>query len=840
MALTVFNDVEKEVKTMNFNKQMKHSIRAAISMFMLGFILALNTASAFRQCAAVPSGIVAWYPGEGNTNDVSGNANNGTAGGALAYTAAKVGQGFQTTSGSVIAPDAAALRPQNSVTVEAWVKASGTDTFQYLVSKSLTSTFSSSYAFYTGSSGGLFFYVSTSTRSFTLSPDAGRSVWDGNFHHIVGTYDNSRVRLYVDGNEIGAGAAATGNIAYGTSFQNGDLYIGSIGAAFPSSNFPGVIDEATIYNRALSKTEIQSIYNAGSAGKCNSSTSLYTVSGQVKDGAGNALKNILVTLSGAQAQSARTDANGNYSFAGLPSGNYVITPVDQSLIFSPGNQTFTNLSVNQTANFTASVPPNPVPTPSPSDAFSGNSRDPLRWQLGTLTQPAGSFDPNITVTQQNNQLVITPVSNAAGAHYNGYVSSNSFDLTNGAVSLEVVQIAANGAQTIFAIGSGQDNFYRFVAGNSSNPTIAALLNESRVELADATPFDTTSVFLVFQFKQGANTKTVAIPYDPVAHRFWRFRNDQTVTNDYPNGAIVFETAPENVTYTERFRAAIQKPINAMQTEISAGTATPATNPGQAVFDNYQLTVNDIDSASFFVSQHYRDFLNRQPDISGLQFWTNEIFSCGADARCIDVKRQNVSAAYFVSVEFQQTGFLVYKLYKASLNRFPKLNEFLPDTQAIGSGVIVGQTGYEQKLEQNKQTFVGAFVNRSAFKTAYPDSLTAVQFVDQLNQNTGNALTPSERDTLVAGLQAGTQTRATVLRKVAENAAFTAKEFNRAFVLMQYFGYLRRNPDDAPDGNLNGYNFWLGKLNSFGGDYIKSEMVRSFILSAEYRRRFGAK
>jgi len=84
----------------------------------------------------------------------------------------------------------------------------------------------------------------------------------------------------------------------------------------------------------------------------------------------------------------------------------------------------------------------------------------------------------------------------------------------------------------------------------------------------------------------------------------------------------------------------------------------------------------------------------------------------------------------------------------------------------------------------------------------------------------------------------TETRATVLRKIAENDAFTRREFNRAFVLLQYIGYLRRNPDDAPDGNLDGYNFWLNKLNQFNGDYIKAEMVRSFIISQEYRKRFG--
>ena len=65
-----------------------------------------------------------------------------------------------------------------------------------------------------------------------------------------------------------------------------------------------------------------------------------------------------------------------------------------------------------------------------------------------------------------------------------------------------------------------------------------------------------------------------------------------------------------------------------------------------------------------------------------------------------------------------------------------------------------------------------------------------------------------------------------------------QEFNRAFVLMQYFGYLRRNPNDAPDTNFDGYNFWLNKLNQFNGDFVQAEMVRAFIDSSEYRRRFN--
>ncbi|HYY94451.1 MAG TPA: DUF4214 domain-containing protein, partial [Pyrinomonadaceae bacterium] len=101
-----------------------------------------------------------------------------------------------------------------------------------------------------------------------------------------------------------------------------------------------------------------------------------------------------------------------------------------------------------------------------------------------------------------------------------------------------------------------------------------------------------------------------------------------------------------------------------------------------------------------------------------------------------------------------------------------------------------------------------------------------------------SLTGAERNALVGGLNAASETRASVLRKVAENAAFTSREFNPAFVLMQYFGYLQRNPDDPPDASFAGYDFWLSKLEQFGGDYQKAEMVRAFIESAEYRARFG--
>jgi hypothetical protein len=92
--------------------------------------------------------------------------------------------------------------------------------------------------------------------------------------------------------------------------------------------------------------------------------------------------------------------------------------------------------------------------------------------------------------------------------------------------------------------------------------------------------------------------------------------------------------------------------------------------------------------------------------------------------------------------------------------------------------------------------------------------------------------------MLSAAPADPTTRAEVLRRVAEDSDLRDAEFNKAFVLMEYFGYLRRNPNDAPDLNFNGYDFWLNKLNSFGGNFVNAEMVKAFIRAGEYRNRFG--
>jgi len=171
------------------------------------------------------------------------------------------------------------------------------------------------------------------------------------------------------------------------------------------------------------------------------------------------------------------------------------------------------------------------------------------------------------------------------------------------------------------------------------------------------------------------------------------------------------------------------------------------------------------------------------------------------------------------------------------------SDWLPDSRTVANGVIVGQTGWETQLENNKQTFALAFVQRSRFTSAFPTSMTPAQFVDALNANAGNVLSSDDRTAAINLFSGASDTsnitaRNQAVRQVTDNQNLSSAESNRAFVLMQYFGYLRRDPNSGQDVDYTGYDFWLQKLIQYNGNYNQAEMVKSFITSIEYRQRFG--
>lgn len=265
--------------------------------------------------------------------------------------------------------------------------------------------------------------------------------------------------------------------------------------------------------------------------------------------------------------------------------------------------------------------------------------------------------------------------------------------------------------------------------------------------------------------------------------------------------------------------------------------------------------NVIDDSREFVCQHYHDFLNRQSDQAGEDFWTQNIEQCGSNAQCRQVFRVETSAAFFLSIEFKETGYFVIRTQKAAFGNSkstPRYQSFIRDQREINEGVVVGQSDWQQKIESNKQSYLAEFISRPEFVVLFPQGMTAAAYVDKLFANAGVTPTTDERGTAINAYGAGDAAgRAAAVRSVVESGSVFNAEYNAAFVLMQYFGYLRRNPDAAPDGNFAGYDFWLAKLDSFSrpsedmrddtqafARVQKAEMVRAFIESLEYRKRFG--
>jgi hypothetical protein len=236
----------------------------------------------------------------------------------------------------------------------------------------------------------------------------------------------------------------------------------------------------------------------------------------------------------------------------------------------------------------------------------------------------------------------------------------------------------------------------------------------------------------------------------------------------------------------------------------------------------------IDDADFFVAQNYIDFLGRFADPGGLAYWTDQINGpCSGNATCIFNRRAAVSSQFFISLEFQQSGYYVYRFYAGSLGRQPGYAEFQLDRRSV-----VGGGG----LEPAKAAYAEAFVLRPEFVAKYPLSLTPSQFVDavlatMLAYNGTNL--SAQRSTYIAtvtnfGRGVGT-------RQIIDEAAFENAEFNPAFVLEQYFGYLRRDKDQG------GYLYWLDVLNNRlpNDSSAYRKMVCAFETSAEYQLRFGS-
>ena len=265
--------------------------------------------------------------------------------------------------------------------------------------------------------------------------------------------------------------------------------------------------------------------------------------------------------------------------------------------------------------------------------------------------------------------------------------------------------------------------------------------------------------------------------------------------------------------TESFTFTLKNPSKA-----SLGFPTTATI---TITDNEtgSIVPNPIQQTPFFVRQHYIDLLGREPDAAGLEGWQNILNNCGITI-APPCDRIEVSAGFFRSPEFQDRGYFIYRFYSA-VGKIPLYDEFMPDLAKVSGFLSI------QQLEENKVAFVEEFMTRSYF-APYGSIGSPTTYVDALLATVGVPNHPL-RGEWIAGITNGTLTRGQVLRRLVESTEIYQKYYNEAFVIMQYFGYLRRSADIS-------YLQWIQTMKDTNGNYRL--MIDGFLNSDEYRKRFG--
>jgi hypothetical protein len=186
----------------------------------------------------------------------------------------------------------------------------------------------------------------------------------------------------------------------------------------------------------------------------------------------------------------------------------------------------------------------------------------------------------------------------------------------------------------------------------------------------------------------------------------------------------------------------------------------------------------------------------------------------------------------VLAEFPRIAYQLYRLHKVAFGGSPRYSDFMDDLRALGRELYPGAPSWKEKLMENTRALCDEWAARARFKDRFR-GLTNEQYVSALSANAEINLSDRARSDLAADLAAGRETRPSLLVRLSGHSPLYQRDYNRAYLLCHYFGYLRRNPDDAPDHDLSGYNFWLAQLDRTR-DY--RGMTRAFIEADEYKRQ----
>jgi hypothetical protein len=578
-----------------------------------------------------------------------------------------------------------------------------------------------------------------------------------------------------------------------------------------------------------------------------------------------------------------------------------VAGVDMPIVYAPGDINEGDLpNVVGSAYTNNGVAPAPSPQPTnPTTLYSIDARaEGSVARLVTQGGFNGSPSPNLgqlftvaNITEtggapiQTNNNVGFDIATASNTAYVSFTAPNPFDAPSNFYTLD--------------LGSGRANFVGMIGGGNGlvveGLTVAltrSVVATSSIQFSPTTYRVTEGVpsVTVTVTRTGDTSGVATIEYSS---------NDTEVCaqvvptpcaserSDYiaVSGRLTFAAGETSKTITilindDVFDESAETFDIRLRNVQGASASLEGSNATITITDNDTgtATFNPIDERDFFVRQQYRDFLNRDPDAAGFNFWTsqydqrvgacNSITNTNERARCVLRARASISAAFFLSIEFQQTGYLVYRTYDVAFARLgvprpPRgagvvnvaltFREFLTDTQTISRDIIVNNQLDATQLEANRRAFFRDFVQRPGeFQGRFPTGLNAEQYVNNLFNSANITPTTAERNAAIAAYNSGdslVESRARGLRAVVENEQLYQREFNRSFVILQYFGYLRRDPD------LAGYNFWLNKLDAastsepvnsanVSNDPValrriqRAEMIEAFISSCEYQRRFG--
>jgi uncharacterized repeat protein (TIGR01451 family) len=618
-----------------------------------------------------------------------------------------------------------------------------------------------------------------SNGSFTYTPQAGFSGTDSfTYKANDGSLDSNTATVTINVNEGGALAFSSATYSVSESGANAGIIVtrtgGSAGTAtvlFSTSNGTASTSDYTPVSQTLT-------FNDGEVSK--------TVNVSItNDNVSESNETVNLTL---------TNAGGTGQLGSTSTAILTINDDDAQPGLSINDVTQAEGNSGTTAfNFTVTLSAASGQTVTVSYATAnGTATSPGDYQAtsGVLTFNSGETTKTITVlvngdgTAETDETFFVNLSNAAGAAISdnqGQGTILSDDLSLAQFSSSSYNVAEDGLHAVVKVNR---------SGNLSQPSTvdyatsdsAGLTNCSVANGIASSRCDYAVSVGTLRFAANEASKTISIP----------------IVND------VYVEGPESFTIT------LSNPTGGDLGSPSIATITIDDN------DNGGAP-NPIDDNAFFVRQLYIDFLGREPDPPGLRGWLAILNNCPVDDTSCD--RVHVAEGFARGDEFGERGYFIYRAYRAALGRKPGYAEFIPDMAKV-SGFLTAQ-----ELEANKRAFLNEFVTRTELRGRY-DALDNTGYVNELEKTALVAL--PNKQALIDDLNAGRKTRAEVLRAVMETTEVYAKHFNEAFVVMEYFGFLRRDPDAL-------YQNWIDQFNHSNSYRL---VINGFINSTEYRQRFG--